>query len=235
MPYENHKMLTFLQDLKAGFPFPPGEQASEEGVLAYGGDLSPERLISAYLQGIFPWFSEGEPIYWWCPDPRFILLPDEVKISKSMRQLFNQKKFKVTFDHSFSHVIQRCASIDRKEQEDTWITNDMIDAYQRLHQLGFAHSVEVWLDDKIVGGLYGISIGKMFFGESMFSDISNSSKYGFITLVNFLKDQGFDLIDCQVHTPHLESLGAKMMNRKTFLTLIEENIYKPGKYGPWGS
>jgi len=204
--------------------FPPLHRADSHGILALGGDLSVERLLLAYKSGIFPWFSENEPIVWWSPDPRFVLFPEKLKISKSMRPIFNQNIFEFTFDKAFEEVILACKTTKRKGQYGTWITEDMLEAYNTLHQLGFAHSVEVWKEGDLLGGLYGISIGKIFFGESMFSKVSNASKAGFIYLVRKLKEAGVHVIDCQVHTQHLESLGAEMIPRTDFVKLLKEGL-----------
>ena len=203
--------------------FPAQNAADEYGVLAIGGDLSPERLIFAYENGIFPWYSEDEPITWFCPDPRFVLFPKEIKIAKSMHSLFNSQRFRVTYDTHFEEVMRNCSAISRKGQTGTWIIEDMINAYTDLHKMGIAHSVEVWESDDLVGGLYGIALGKVFFGESMFAKVSNASKFGFITLVKKLIADGFQLIDCQQETPHLASLGAKAISRELFLNILKEN------------
>ncbi|MFD0963689.1 leucyl/phenylalanyl-tRNA--protein transferase [Pseudofulvibacter geojedonensis] len=202
--------------------FPNPVQASPEGLLAIGGDLSIERLLLAYNSGIFPWYSEEEPILWWSPDPRMVLFPEELKVSKSMKQLLKKEVFQVTYNTCFERVIENCAKIYRPDQEDTWITLEMIEAYKGLHRLGIAVSVEVWKEDELVGGLYGIDLKdkKIFCGESMFSKVSNASKYGFICLVEKLKQQDYRLIDCQVHTDHLESLGAKEIDREVFLSYL---------------
>jgi len=215
--------------------FPPATRASSEGIVAIGGDLSEERLLLAYQSGIFPWFSDGEPIIWWSPDPRFVLYPNRVKISKSMQQLLKKNAFEVTFDKDFEQVILNCKKIKREGQNGTWITNDMVDAYWSLHQKGYAHSVEVWQSGNLVGGLYGLSLGDSFFGESMFAKVSNASKYGFITLVQKLDKKGFSLIDCQVHTEHLESLGAEYVSRKSFLEHLQTSLKKETLQGNWGS
>ena len=215
--------------------FPHHDFADEYGVLAIGGDLSPERLLLAYWNGIFPWFNEGEPIVWWTPDPRFVLFPDELKISKSMRPYFNQKKFEVTYDTCFEKVIKNCSKVPRKGQEgDTWINKKMIKAYCKMHDLGFAHSVEVWRGKELVGGLYGIALGKVFFGESMFMKVSNASKFALISLVNKLKEFDFQLIDCQQETAHLGSLGARSISRKEFLEILEKNRKSDNLVGNWG-
>jgi leucyl/phenylalanyl-tRNA---protein transferase len=214
--------------------FPAPELATPEGILAVGGDLSPARLLEAYAGGIFPWFNEGDPILWWSPDPRFVLIPDELVVSKSMRPYFNQKKFQVSFDQDFEGVMRSCQQSNRNGQSgDTWITEDMIQAYVQVHQLGYAHSVEVWQEGDLVGGLYGISLGKIFFGESMFARVSNASKFGFITLVQKLRERGFTLIDCQQQTQHLGSLGAKPISRKSFLKYLQENKKLETLTGSW--
>lgn len=222
----------WLDDQSLEFPAP--ELATPEGILAVGGDLSPARLLEAYAGGIFPWFNEGDPILWWSPDPRFVLFPDELVVSKSMRPYFNQKKFQVSFDQDFERVMRSCQQSNRNGQSgDTWITEDMIQAYVQVHQLGYAHSVEVWQDGDLVGGLYGISLGKIFFGESMFARVSNASKFGFITLVQKLREKNFTLIDCQQQTQHLGSLGAKPISRKSFLEYLQENKKLETLTGPW--
>jgi len=204
--------------------FPDAEEA-ENGIVAIGGDLSTDRLILAYKSGIFPWFSADEPIIWWCPDPRFVLVPNELKVSKSMKQLFQRKTFEVSMNQNFEHIIHQCSISVRDGQDDTWIVGEMEEAYINLHKNGIAHSVEVWQNGEIVGGLYGLIIGKVFFGESMFFTVSNASKYGFIWLVNHLIDIGIELIDCQVETEHLASLGAKIIPRNDFLELLRELVW----------
>jgi leucyl/phenylalanyl-tRNA--protein transferase len=213
--------------------FPHPEQANPDGLLAIGGDLSPDWLLLAYSWGIFPWFNAHDPILWWHPDPRFVLYPERIKVSKSMRPYFNQQKFQLTFDHDFATVIRACGETPRSYQGGTWITDDMVDAYCELHRLGYAHSVEVWDGEKLVGGLYGIALGKVFFGESMFTRVSNASKFGFISLVRKLEARGFELIDCQQETPHLRSLGAEPITRKAFLRILERNREQPFKPASW--
>jgi leucyl/phenylalanyl-tRNA---protein transferase len=203
--------------------FPHPGLADEDGVIAIGGDLSPRRLIQAYQWGIFPWYSDPQPIIWWSPDPRFVLFPAELKVSKSMRPYFNQQKFRLSYDERFESVIRHCQATPRDGQHGTWITEDMVNAYLRLHELGFAHSVEVWQNDALVGGLYGVCIGKVFFGESMFARVSNASKFGFISLVQRLQRKGFLLIDCQQQTRHLASLGARPIPRTEFLDFLMAN------------
>jgi leucyl/phenylalanyl-tRNA---protein transferase len=201
--------------------FPPVNLAEPDGLLAIGGDLSPERLLFAYKQGIFPWY-EGEYILWWSPDPRFVLFPGELKISKSMRALLKKNTFDFTINKAFEKVIHECKNIKRPGQRGTWITDEVEIAYRRMHELGYAISAETWKDGLLVGGAYGLKLGKIFFGESMFSKINNASKYAFIQLVQHLKQEGVELIDCQVYTEHLESLGAKMVSRKEFTNTINE-------------
>ena len=205
-----------MQYLTKNLKFPDVSKTTPEGLLAIGGDLSTERLLLAYRSGIFPWYSQGEPILWWSPDPRFVLFPEKLKISKSMKQLLNKNTFKVTYNTCFEKVIYECSKIKRKNQDDTWITQEMIDAYIQLHKLGYAKSVEVWKDEELVGGLYGVDVNNgIFCGESMFSKVSNASKYGFIT---FIQNTNYKLIDCQVYTEHLASLGAEGMDRDVFLS-----------------
>ena len=203
--------------------FPPIEEADSEGLLAMGGDLSVDRLLIAYKNGIFPWY-DGEIPLWWCPDPRFVLDPNELQVSKSMQLLIKKKSFQFTTNKAFREVIHHCKNVRRKDQDGTWITPEVEQAYIELHELGFAHSAEVWQDKKLVGGLYGIKMGKVFFGESMFSLVSNASKYAFISYVEQLKAEGIEIIDCQIYTAHLESLGAKMIDRTAFIKIISELI-----------
>lgn len=200
--------------------FPDPNLAEADGLLAIGGDLSAPRLIQAYKSGIFPWFEDDVPL-WWSPDPRFVLFPAEIKISTSMKTLLKRKTFTFTINKSFSEVIRNCKSVRRDGQAGTWITEEMQEAYNELNRLGYAISAEAWNDGELVGGLYGVRMGKIFFGESMFSHQSNASKYAFISLVQQLKSEGVELIDCQVYTAHLESLGARMIPRKEFLKKIQ--------------
>ncbi len=203
--------------------FPPVTYADVDGLLAIGGDLSQDRLLMAYYNGIFPWYNEGEVILWFSPDPRMVLFPSELKISKSMRQIIRKNKFEVTFNQDFENVIENCAAIKRPEQYGTWITGDMKNAYKKLHKLGYAVSVEVWENSILVGGLYGVWLEdkKVFCGESMFAKVSNASKFGFIKLVEWLEEKEVKLVDCQVHTDHLASLGAKEIPRATFLEFLK--------------
>jgi leucyl/phenylalanyl-tRNA---protein transferase len=214
--------------------FPPVSHAEEDGLLAVGGDLHPDRILAAYAQGIFPWYSGRSPILWWSPDPRMVLFPGELKVSKSMQQVLRRGIFKVTLDRDFPGVISACSKVARPGQDGTWLGKDMQRAYTELHRLGHAHSVEVWREGALVGGLYGVALGKVFCGESMFAHESNASKAGFITLVEALRARGFGLIDCQVHTPHLESLGAREIPRAAFVGLLGEGIREEGFVGGWG-
>ena len=199
--------------------FPPVQLSEPDGLLAVGGDLSTERLLLAYRQGIFPWY-EGQHILWWCPDPRFVLLPSALRESKSMKQLLKRDAFEFRVDTNFSGVITNCKTISRRGQESTWITDEVKAAYTRLHQAGYAHSAETYFEGRLVGGLYGVRLGNVFFGESMFSTMSNASKYAFIRYVHQLREEGIELIDCQVYTEHLESLGAGMIPRKDFIARL---------------
>jgi leucyl/phenylalanyl-tRNA---protein transferase len=201
--------------------FPPVHLSEPDGLLAIGGDLIPERLLLAYKSGIFPWY-EGEYILWWSPDPRCVLFPNELKISHSMRQLLKKNTFEFTINAAFNEVIKACKQIGRKSQASTWITDEVEKAFVHMHTLGYAHSAEVWQNGELAGGLYGLRMGKAFFGESMFSNVSNASKYAFIKYVQQLQSEGVELIDCQVHTTHLESLGARMIPRQDFLDLLDK-------------
>lgn len=203
--------------------FPPADQAEPDGLLAIGGDLSADRLLLAYRKGIFPWY-EGRDILWWSPSPRFVLFPDELYVSKSMKQVMKNNSFSFTTNTAFAQVIHHCKETIRPGQDGTWITDDVEKAYIHLHQLGHAHSAEAWLDDELVGGLYGIKMGDVFFGESMFAHVSNASKFAFISLVQELQGAGIQLVDCQVYTPHLESLGARMIEGDAFQQLLADYI-----------
>ncbi|HUR66732.1 MAG TPA: leucyl/phenylalanyl-tRNA--protein transferase [Chitinophagaceae bacterium] len=205
--------------------FPPVHLAEPDGLLAMGGDLSPERLLLAYRNGIFPWY-EDDVILWWSPHPRFVLLPPELKINKAGRSLLTNNEFEFTTNKAFRDVIHHCKKIKRPGQEGTWITDEVEKAYGRLHDLGHAHSAEVWKEGKLAGGLYGIRMGKVFFGESMFSMQSNASRFAFIRYVQLLKEEGIELIDCQVYTEYLESFGARMIDRSDFLLLLQQLIDK---------
>ncbi|MFZ1784394.1 MAG: leucyl/phenylalanyl-tRNA--protein transferase [Ferruginibacter sp.] len=203
--------------------FPPLEDADEDGLLAIGGDLSIERLVLAYRSGIFPWYNEDEPICWWSPDPRFVLYPNEIKISSSMKTVLQNGKFRFTVNRAFSSVIQNCKTVPRAGQDGTWISAAMQKAYNQLHELGYAHSAETWLNGHLVGGLYGIRLGKVFFGESMFSRQNNASKFAFIKYVQQLQKENVQLIDCQLQTGHLERLGARMISRSLFSEILAAN------------
>jgi leucyl/phenylalanyl-tRNA--protein transferase len=201
--------------------FPPIDDSSAEGIVAIGGDLSPERLLLAYRSGIFPWFEDDEPILWWSPPERMVLFFDELKVSKSMRNIINRGFFRITFNTAFKDVITNCRDIKRDGQPGTWITEDMTEAYCRLHEMGIAKSVEVWQGDDLVGGLYGVDLGHIFCGESMFSKVSNASKIAFIALAKQLELANYRLLDCQVHNEHLESLGAREIDREDFLEILK--------------
>lgn len=206
--------------------FPPVEQALDDpnGLLAIGGDLSPQRLLAAYRHGIFPWFSTGQPILWWSPAPRMVLYPQELNISRSMRKRLKQQDYEVRYNTALREVMQACAETVRPDQDGTWITGPMIEAYAKLQELGHALSAETWIDGQLAGGLYGVRIGRMFFGESMFHRVSNASKIAFIHLVQELQRQGCGLIDCQMHTSHLASLGAREIPRREFCRQLAELI-----------
>lgn len=209
------------------FLFPPPDLAEPNGLLAVGGDLSVERLLLAYSSGIFPWFNEGEPILWWSPDPRCILELDRMRISRSLAKVLRKGKFQVTFDRAFSEVIDACGSLRRESGEGTWITQELRGAFCRLHQLGFVHSVECWRDDNLAGGLYGICLGRCFFGESMFHRVPDASKVALATLVRHLAGHGFELVDCQMPSAHLRSLGAEEIPRSEFLRRLVRGGVRP--------
>ncbi|MBI3137556.1 MAG: leucyl/phenylalanyl-tRNA--protein transferase [Sphingobacteriales bacterium] len=214
-------MPLFFPDKK--IQFPPVHLAEPDGLLAMGGDLSAERLLEAYRQGIFPWYEEP-PILWWCPDPRFVLFPEDLKIAKTIKPLLRREEFEFTTNKAFGRVIHACRTTKRPGQHGTWITPEVERAYTNLHQLGYAHSAEVWKDGELAGGLYGIRIGKVFFGESMFSRLSNASRYAFIRYAQQLKQEGVQLIDCQVYTDYLKSFGARMIPRKEFVQLVQNLV-----------
>lgn len=219
-------MLTWLQ--RNSLQFPALDKALQEpnGLLAAGGDLSAERLIKAYRHGCFPWFSDGQPILWWSPDPRTVLFPDELHVSRSLGKVLRQNRYKVTFDQDFAAVITACSE-PRAYADDTWITSAMRDAYLELHRRGLAHSVEVWQGQQLVGGLYGLAMGQLFFGESMFSRADNASKVGFVMLVEHLKAAGFVMIDCQMPTQHLHSFGARAISREQFASTLNQHLDQP--------
>ena len=215
--------------------FPPTEEAEDDGLLAVGGDLSKERLLAAYSKGIFPWYEVGQPILWWSPDPRLVLTPETLKISRSLRKVLRKQQFEIRFDTAFEKVIKACADVRTEQGEGTWIIPEMQQAYTELHQDGFAHSVESWLDGELVGGLYGISLGQCFFGESMFSTRNDSSKVALVALVEFSREVGIRMIDCQMTTPHLLSLGASEIQRKEFLKNLKILLEQPTLKGSWNN
>ncbi len=230
--YDNDYFITEI-----GMPhiFPDARVASDEGLLAYGGDLNPNRLLTAYRKGIFPWFNEGDPPLWWSPNPRLVLYPQNFKESKSLRRVIKNKGYEVRFDNNFEAVIEHCSQIPRHGQEGTWLTNEMKASYIELHKMGFAHSVETYYQDKLVGGFYGVSIGKAFFGESMFALMPDASKVALRILSNVFVEKCYDFIDCQVETPHLVSLGAELINRDQFLDELKLALTKPSDIGSWSS
>ena len=215
--------------------FPPTEEAEGDGLLAVGGDLTKERLLAAYSKGIFPWYEAGQPILWWSPDPRLVLIPEELKISRSLRKALRKQQFEIRFDSAFQQVIKACADVRTQQGEGTWIIPEMQQAYTELHQDGFAHSVESWLDGELAGGLYGISLGQCFFGESMFSTRNDSSKVALVALVEFSKQVGIKMIDCQMTTSHLLSLGAREIKRKVFLQNLKIHLEEPTLKGSWNN
>ena len=224
-------MITLLHENTS---FPPVELAllNPNGLLAAGGDLMSERLLDAYRHGIFPWFNVGDPILWWSPDPRMVLFPNEFKVSRSLLKTLRRGKYEVRADTEFEQVMRACA-LPREGQDGTWIQEEIIEAYVRLHQMGLAHSIETWMDDELVGGLYGVSLGRMFYGESMFSNKNDASKIALAHLVDQLKHWGFGMIDCQMSTPHLASLGAREIPREEFIPALTRLINHPRINGPW--
>ena len=224
-------MPVFLLSDKISFP--PTYLASKEGLLAVGGDLSQKRLLLAYHTGIFPWFSDDEPILWWSPDPRLVLYPEEIRVSKTLKKIIKKNMFHVTMDSAFVKVINQCAKIRLQNNQGTWIVKEMIDAYCKLHESGFAHSVEAWYQGELAGGLYGVSLGKCFFGESMFTRVNNASNIALVKLVEYLNALSFDMIDCQLTTEHLLRFGAKEIPRVSFLKQLKESLKAPTKKGKW--
>lgn len=224
-------MTVFL--LNNSLIFPDPRYAESDGLVAVGGDLRIERLILAYQNGIFPWYSEGNPIMWFSPDPRLILFPDELRISKSFRKVINSEVFEIRFDTRFEEVVTNCAKVKRKNQDGTWITSDMAEAYGQLYNQGFAHSVEAFYEGELVGGLYGISLGGAFFGESMFHSMNNASKVSLYRLVQKLKSWRFDFIDSQIPTSHMKSLGAREVDRDSFLAMLELTLKRKTRRGKW--
>ena len=213
--------------------FPDLDEADESGLLAIGGDLSIERLKLAYSKGIFPWYEDGMPILWWSPDPRMVLFPEKMIISHSLRQSIKKQQFTITIDHAFEKVIRNCAKTTRKGEDGTWITTEMQNAYIRLHEAGYAHSAEAWLEGELVGGLYGVALGKAFFGESMFHHVTNASKVALFELVEKLSSWNFEIIDAQVYTNHLESLGGEMIPRGEYIHILEKALLIEDVTGSW--
>lgn len=224
--------IYWLSDYEHSFPDPT--HADTDGLIAVGGDLTAQRLLAAYRSGIFPWYEDSGIFYWFSPDPRFVIFPSELTVHKSMRSIFNQNKFEYTLDTAFQTVMQRCASIERKSVSgSSWITDPFIEGYCGLHALGYAHSVEVWQAGELVAGLYGVAIGRVFCGESMFTAVPNGSKAGLITLIKALEQSGFELIDCQQDTQHLRSLGGRGISRADFVETIKRNNHQPSLKGKW--
>lgn len=222
-----------IYQLSDELSFPHPSLATEGGLLAVGGDLRPQRLILAYSHGIFPWYSEGRPILWWCPSPRLVLFPDELHVSRSLRKKMRQRPFEITFDRAFDAVMDACAEVDRPGQDGTWITAEMRQAYIRLFEMGLAHSIEAWEGTELVGGLYGVSLGGTFYGESMFAKRTDASKVAFVTLVEQLQRWDFDLVDCQVVTEHLLRFGAREIELAEFLERLRQSVGRQTRRGPW--
>lgn len=228
-------MPPFLLD-NSNYIFPHPYLADRDGFLAMGGDLAPERLLSAYQSGIFPWYNDNTPLLWFATHPRLVLFPDKLKVSKSMKQLIRRNTFEVTIDTAFNEVIEHCAKQRRQNQDGTWITSALKDSFLTLHEMGYAHSVEVWESAELVGGLYGMALGKVFYGESMFALKSNASKYGFISLVKLLQEHSFELVDCQQDTAHLRSFGAELISKEDFHNRLKQNALNenyPHKWTNW--
>ena len=223
----------FITEIGMPHIFPDAREGSDEGLLAYGGDLNPNRLLTAYRKGIFPWFSKNDPVLWWSPNPRLVLYPDEFRRTKSLKRVIRNKGFEIKFDTNFKAVIDYCSTVPREGQDGTWLTDEMKDAYIELHSMGFAHSIESYLDGDLVGGFYGVAIGKAFFGESMFALVPNASKVALSYLSNIFVEKCYDFIDCQVETPHLMSLGARLISRDDFLDQLEVALSKPSDIGSW--
>lgn len=223
----------YLPELSNEHIFPSAREATDEGLVAFGGDLNPYRILKAYQAGIFPWYNEDDPILWWSPNPRFILFPHEFKLNKSFKRVVRNKGFEIHFDKNFEAVINYCANIRRGEQEGTWLTEKMKRAYLTLHDMGFAHSVETYYKGELVGGLYGLALGRGFFGESMFSLMSNASRVSLFALSSLCVEKSYDFIDCQVETPHLKNWGASLVERDVFLDLLEKTLEKETDFGSW--
>jgi leucyl/phenylalanyl-tRNA--protein transferase len=224
-------MPVFLLSDDIAFPSP--HLAPKEGLLAVGGDLTQKRLLMAYRMGIFPWFSNNQPIMWWSPDPRLVLFPDEIRVSRTLKKIIKKKVFHVTMDSAFDQVINQCAQVRLQNNQATWIVEEMIDAYCKLHEFGYAHSVEAWHQGELAGGIYGVSLGRCFFGESMFTQVSNASNVALVKLVEYLLSLSFDMIDCQIVTKHLIQFGAKEIPRARFLEKLNASVEKPTLRGRW--
>ena len=224
-------MPVFLLSDDIAFPSP--HLAPKEGLLAVGGDLTQKRLLMAYRMGIFPWFSNNQPIMWWSPDPRLVLFPDEIRVSRTLKKIIKKKVFHVTMDSAFDQVINQCAQVRLQNNQATWIVEEMIDAYCKLHEFGYAHSVEAWHQGELAGGIYGVSLGRCFFGESMFTQVSNASNVALVKLVEYLLSLSFDMIDCQIVTKHLIRFGAKEIPRARFLEKLNASVEKPTLRGRW--
>ncbi|USQ12539.1 leucyl/phenylalanyl-tRNA--protein transferase [Legionella lytica] len=220
-----------LIDLNEDFVFPDPETSDKQGLLLIGGDLNPKRILQAYSQGVFPWYGPGSPVLWWSPNPRLIVRPSAFKVSHSLQKSL-KKPFRITVDTAFPEVIRSCATSSER-MDNTWIVNDMIEAYTQIHAMGYAHSFEVWLDDELVGGLYGISLGRAFFGESMFHKVTDASKIAFYYLCQTMNQWRFDFIDCQLPSPHLLSLGAEVISRTDFMRLLNDTLEYPSMQGIW--
>ena len=225
----------YIPQLRTAHKFPNPREAGEEGLLAYGGDLNPNRILKAYREGIFPWFNPDDPILWWSPNPRMLLYPQDFKTSKSFRRVLRNKGFEVKFDTNFEAVIHHCGEVPREGQDGTWLTKEMKEAYIELHHMGFAHSVETYYKGELVGGLYGIAMGGGFFGESMFTLMSDASKVAIKALSNICVKKSYDFIDCQVETPHLIKWGARLVERDIFLDQLEETLTKSTDFGSWSN
>ena len=224
----------YIHELSLSHDFPSPRTAGDEGLLAFGGDLNPNRILKAYRNGIFPWFNPEDPILWWSPNPRMVLLPQDFKSNKSFKRVLRNKGFEVRFDTNFEAVITHCGNVPREGQEGTWLTKEMKEAYIEIHDMGFAHSIETYYEDELVGGLYGIAMGRGFFGESMFSLMPNASKVAIKALSSICEKKSYDFIDCQVETPHLINWGAKLVERDSFLNMLEETLTKTTDFGSWG-
>ena len=229
--YDDEYYIPQLRSSSHDFPDP--RKAGDEGLLAFGGDLNPNRILKAYRSGIFPWFNPSDPILWWSPNPRMILYPQDFKSGKSFRRVLRNKGFKIKFDYNFEKVIDHCGNVPRVGQKGTWLTSEMKEAYIELHHMGFAHSIETYYEGELVGGLYGIAMGKAFFGESMFALMPDASKVALRALSNICVKKSYDFIDCQVETPHMIDWGAKLVKRDTFLDLLEETLMNSTDFGSW--